>query len=104
MKAPPKWEQFWPEFQKKCRSRLRKGHREYTDMSFDRPLFSLVEETEEELYDQILWSFISLTRLAPLRGRLRRLEEAVGELEVIHGLLDQPIPDLREDPPVDTSE
>ena len=94
----PLWEGFWPEFEKKAKSRLRRGHREYSDISFDRPLSSLLRETEEEIYDQILWSFIALTRLSPLWGRIQRLENAIGAIEVEERLMDQPIPDLTNDP------
>lgn len=71
---PAKWRTLWPKFCEKLESRLEKGHREYGDGSFDRSLSSLLEEVEEEIMDQILWSFIGWSRLESLRGQVEKLE------------------------------
>lgn len=51
-------------------------------MSFARPLFSLLEEVEEEILDQANWSFIAWTRLHSLRERVRLLEDRLDEEEM----------------------
>jgi hypothetical protein len=85
----PRWEKEWPKWEKDIKKRLREGHRQYSDKSFDRPLSSLLREAEEEIYDQILWSFIALTRISSLWGRIQRLENAIGLAEVENRLLEE---------------
>ncbi len=82
MRINPRWKEEWPDFSAKFEARLRSGHRQYGDRSFERPLFSLLAETEEEIYDQILWSFIALTRITDLRKRIQKLEDKIGEAEI----------------------
>ena len=78
----PKWEEFWPEFERSMKQRLRVGHQEYGDRSFSRPLFSLLGEVEQEIYDIIGWSFIALTRFSSLRERVQLMEDRLGEEEM----------------------
>ena len=80
--AGPMWKEFWPKFEKQCQIRLSAGFKAYTDKSFGRPASSLLAEAEEEIYDQILWSFISLTRVNALRKRIQRLEANIGDVEL----------------------
>jgi len=76
--SPPRYKLLWLDFLEKLENRLEKGHREYGDGSFDKPLLSLVDEVEEEIMDQILWSFIGWSRLESLRGRIKELERKPG--------------------------
>lgn len=91
----PKYKDHWPLFVKKCEKRLRDGHREYGDGSFDRPLFSLLDEVEEEILDTADWSFIAWTRLDSLRERVRLLEDKLDEVEMKE-LIEKTVGDSRE--------
>ena len=81
-KNQPEWKKHWPPFIKTLEKRLKAGHREYGDGSFDRPLFTLLAEVEEEILDQVNWSFIAWTRLDSLRERVRLLEDKLDEVEM----------------------
>lgn len=78
----PRWKDEWPPWITRLEKRCRQGHREYGDKSFERPLFSLLEEVEEELLDQAIWSFIGWTTLHRLRERVRLLEDKLDEVEM----------------------
>ncbi len=78
----PLWKELWPKVREQLERRMAVGHREYGDRSFDRPLFTLLNETEEELLDQMIWSFIAITRLGRLRDRIQKLEEKMDEKEM----------------------
>lgn len=52
--------------------RLEQGFATYGDISFTRPAKDLVNEIEQEILDQVIWSYI-------LYVRLRRLEKALSE-------------------------
>jgi hypothetical protein len=80
---------MYPEILSMMKERLRAGHRQYGDRSFGRPLSSLLQEVEEEIYDQILWSLVALTRISSLWGRIQRLEDAIGLAEVENRLLEE---------------
>ena len=78
----PQWKKDWPPFIQRAEKRLRQGHREYGDGSFERPLFSLLAEVEEEILDQVNWAFIAWTRIHGLRERVRLLEDKLDEVEM----------------------
>jgi len=78
----PEWKKHWPKFVQRLEKRLRQGHRDYGDKSFARPTFGLLAEVEEELLDQVNWSFIAWTRIHSLRGRLQLLEDKLDEVEM----------------------
>ena len=78
----PLWKELWPPIRRKLEHRMAVGHREYGDRSFSRPVFALLNEVEEELMDQMVWSFIAITRLGRLRDQVRELEERLDEKEM----------------------
>ena len=78
----PEWKNHFPRFIQRLEKRLRQGHREYGDRSFQRPTFSLIAEIEEEVLDQANWAFITWTRLHDLRERVRLLEDRLDEAEM----------------------
>lgn len=98
----PLWKKLWPKFEKKLKKRMEQGHREYGDRSFDRPLFSLLDEIEEELLDQPVWAFIAWTRIENLRDRLQILEGQMSIEEMKQLIKDtQPSEEI---PHIDSSE
>ena len=68
------WKGLVPGFVAKMESRLAAGQREYGDASFDRPIAELIDEVEEEIIDQVGWSFIAWSRIVSLREKVGRLE------------------------------
>ena len=78
----PQWKEFWRECVEELERRMAKGYRTYKDRSFDRPIYALLAETEEEILDQINWSFMAWTRVRSLRGRIQALEDRVDEAEM----------------------
>ena len=78
----PAWKTHFPRFTQRLEKRLRQGHREYGDRSFQRPTFALIAEIEEEVLDQANWAFITWTRLHSLRERVRLLEDRLDEAEM----------------------
>ena len=84
----PLWKELWPKVREQLERRMAQGHREYKDRSFDRPLFALLNETEEELLDQMIWSFIAITRLGRLRDQIQQLEARMDEKEMDEWLED----------------
>jgi hypothetical protein len=75
----PRYKKEWPAFEKRFLKRLRQGHREYGDQSFDRPLSSLLEEQEQELFDVVLWGFIGIVKMGEMIEKVKELEGLVGE-------------------------
>lgn len=75
----PKWKKLWPPVRDKLEARMVAGHLEYGDRSFERSVWGLLDEVEEELLDQIIWSFIDITRVSALRDRIKELEESLDE-------------------------
>jgi hypothetical protein len=73
----PEYEKHLPEFIDLMKTRLAAGHIEYGDGSFDRPLLDLLAEIEEEILDQVNWSFIQWVRLKAERKQIVRLIECV---------------------------
>ena len=78
-KLDPKWKKLWPSVRDKLEQRMVAGHQEYSDRSFSRPVFELLNETEEELMDQMVWSFIAITRLNTLRERIQTVEQSIDQ-------------------------
>jgi len=78
----PRWKTEFPKFIQRLEKRLRQGHREYGDKSYERPMFSLLAEIEEEILDQANWASIAWTRLHSLRERTRLLEDRLDEVEM----------------------
>ena len=78
----PTWKKLWPSVQRQLEQRMAQGHREYGDRSFDRPMFALLNEAEEEILDQMVWSFIALTRLTNLKDRIQILEDRLSDEEM----------------------
>ena len=78
----PRWKDEWPVFVTRLEKRLRQGHREYGDDSFERPAFTLLSEVEEEILDVANWGFIAWTKLHGLRERMRLLEDKLDEKEM----------------------
>jgi len=96
----PLWKKLWPPVQKQLEHRMAEGHREYGDRSFNRPMFNLLNEAEEEILDQMIWSFIALTRLGDLRDRIQRLEERLN-FEEMKQLIEETTEEI---PHIDSSE
>jgi hypothetical protein len=67
MSDEPLYKKHWPECKKKLEQRLQDGYAEYGDYSFERSPETLFREVEEEILDQMLWSFIAWTRVRKLR-------------------------------------
>lgn len=78
----PRWKEDWPKCKKKLEKRMRDGHRDYGDRSFERPLVALLDEVEEEILDQINWSFIAWTRNRELAAKVRVLEDRLDDEEI----------------------
>jgi len=55
--------------------RLDKGHQDYGDASFRRPMDELCDEIGQELMDVCGWSFIQWRRLRELKKEINRLLE-----------------------------
>lgn len=62
--------QYLPYFQVKSRARLEVGAKEYGDISFERPIYELLEEIEQELLDQSNWAFIAFVRIQLMKEAL----------------------------------
>ncbi len=65
----PDWPEPFTRFYAEAEKRMRQGHRAYGDRSFDRPLFALLNEIEEELLDAPNWAAIAWNKLNRLRKR-----------------------------------
>ena len=78
----PEWEKHFSEFSEKLIERLKAGHKEYGDGSFNKPVTALVDELIEELYDICGWSFVALAHLKDVRHLAEHIEERLGLLEV----------------------
>ncbi len=77
----PRYKKEWPRISVDLEKRLKEGHREYGDGSFNRPLSSLLGETREELLDTMLWAFIGIVRLDEMIERVKEFEGLVEEGE-----------------------
>lgn len=77
----PRYKKEWPKIAIDLEKRLRQGHREYGDGSFERPLSSLLKETREELLDTMLWAFIGIVRLDEMIEKVKNFEGLVEEEE-----------------------
>ena len=64
------------DFVERLSRRLEQGERVYCNRSFNKDLDILLDELEEELYDQAVWAFIAWTRL-----RKKRVETAISFIE-----------------------
>ena len=71
----------WEWFLNKMKARLQAGFIEYGDGSFERCPLSLLNEVEEEILDQIGWSYIQLVRIQKTREKLQHLTAQVGSVE-----------------------
>jgi hypothetical protein len=78
----PEWQDSYEEFFGLGKKRMRAGHREYGDRSFDRPLFALMAEIEEELLDCPNWAFIAWSRLNRLKKKIEILEDSLDTAEM----------------------
>ena len=78
----PIWKDHFPKFIAALETRMKAGHRTYGDRSFNRPLFNLLTEIEEELLDQGNWAFIGWVQLHSLRERIQKLEHRLEEIEM----------------------
>jgi hypothetical protein len=75
----PSWPEPFARFYIEAEKRMRQGHRTYGDRSFDRPLFTLLNEIEEELLDAPNWAAIAWNKLNVLRSKIRLLEDRLDE-------------------------
>jgi hypothetical protein len=70
----PKSDRFvtedWPALIERINRRLEQGKRDYGDSSFERSTPELLEETMQEIEDQIGWSAIMWAKLRRLRERI----------------------------------
>lgn len=66
-------------FVARLRARLVAGAATYGDVSFMRPLPTLVDEVMEELEDTAGWALILWTRLEQLRGRVEVLDQGAAD-------------------------
>jgi hypothetical protein len=82
-----KWTTEWPKCFEKLEKRMDAGFIEYGDGSFERPLSELLDETEEEILDQIVWSFIGWTRIRHLREKVEVLEDRIALMERLRGVV-----------------
>ena len=64
-----RWEKEWPHFSALLQNRLRQGHEEYGDDSFDMSPIGLIQEIQEEALDIVGWAFILYVRLSDLEKK-----------------------------------
>lgn len=71
----PLWKEKFPDYIAELEKRMKDGHREYGDRSFDRPLWGLLEEIQQEVLDQANWGFFCWDRIQELKEKVKKLEE-----------------------------
>jgi hypothetical protein len=70
-------------FVEAMRTRLEAGKREYGDSSFDRPIFELIEEIQQELLDTAIWSQIKWRRLEDMKPLVLEMQKRLGEYSLV---------------------
>ena len=70
-----RWEEIWPEYEKRLKAKLQAGYEEHTDASFARTPEELIEELLDEAIDISGWGLVLFARIQGLKSNIERLGE-----------------------------